>query len=117
MKAQEILQQVSNDLGVSVESIISESRKSNLVAARSIVCRKMRQEGFSLEEIGETINRHHASVVHSLKTYKGDGTKKPKIKRRKIQEGSHVEEIIRVFDEEITRLQEAKQVFIQIMNR
>tara|TARA_R100000951_G_scaffold50882_2_gene42960 strand:- start:9023 stop:9490 length:468 start_codon:yes stop_codon:yes gene_type:complete len=52
------------------DEFISKSRKRNLNDLRIIYCAVARLEGnFGLKEIGDTINRDHATVIHAVKNY------------------------------------------------
>jgi len=44
-------------------------RPSELVAERVQFARKMREQGYSLKEIGKMMNRHHSTIVHYLHHY------------------------------------------------
>ena len=49
--------------------VLSESRQKDLVMVRMIFANIVRGHG-SLSEIGECINRDHATVLHYFKTYR-----------------------------------------------
>jgi chromosomal replication initiator protein len=61
-----ILQEVSTYTGVSVEKILSNSRKANIVRARHItmwICRYY--SGLSLQKIANILQcKRHATVIH-----------------------------------------------------
>lgn len=44
----------------------SKSRKSELVLGRALVALQLRRDGYTLNEIGNVINRDHATVVHCI---------------------------------------------------
>lgn len=69
---QEVLGIVAENCGVTVESIISKSRKKEVSEARHIYCTIMKSEfDYALKTIGETINnRDHTTVIHSINTVK-----------------------------------------------
>lgn len=43
-------------------------RQRPKVWARKVVAHKLRSDGWSLDKIGILVDRHHATVVHMLKT-------------------------------------------------
>ena len=47
--------------------ILSSRRDLNLVIGRRMIAYKMRQEGYSLTNIGKNMIRHHASVLHQIR--------------------------------------------------
>lgn len=49
------------------KGILSGSRSFNLVLGRRFITWKMREEGFSWSEIGRSLVKHHASVIHMWK--------------------------------------------------
>lgn len=49
------------------ERIDTRNRRRDLTYARAIYCRLGRDMGLSLSAIGETLNRDHATVLHSLR--------------------------------------------------
>ena len=65
MKPEKIKNLVESELGI---DITSKSRKRELVYARAIyfkICKD--RTSLSLQEIGETLNLHHATVLHSIR--------------------------------------------------
>ena len=56
--------------GIDEKEFKSSSRHRNMVDLRSVYCAVAREVGeHSLDSIGKTINRHHASVIHAVKNY------------------------------------------------
>ena len=53
--------------GVTVEDVLSTSRRAPVYAARQRVMRQLRGDGFSLPLIGRWMGRHHSTVVHALR--------------------------------------------------
>jgi len=47
----------------------TKSRKREKVYARFVVCRYLRNNGWSLTKIGEVVNRDHATVIWALKQF------------------------------------------------
>lgn len=66
MKPEKIKQIVSNSLGL---DIMKETRVREYVYARYIYAKIMRDKGFSLAYIGDTINKDHATIIHALKQF------------------------------------------------
>jgi hypothetical protein len=57
--------------GVDEKEFKSNSRVRDLVDLRSVYCTVARDLGeYSLDVIGKTLNRHHASVIHAVKNYR-----------------------------------------------
>lgn len=53
--------------GTTIGALFGESRQRQDVAARREVWRKMKDDGFSLSEIGRLTNRDHSTVLHGLR--------------------------------------------------
>ncbi len=71
IKPEVILKVVSDQCGVSVEDVLSKSRKGTIVNARHIYCAIMKKEfGYSYKSVGEMVNgRDHTTAIHSIKTH------------------------------------------------
>jgi chromosomal replication initiator protein len=67
----EILQIVANECDVTVEDILSKSRKQNIVDARYICFAAFKLRcGLSLQDIGKIVaNRDHTTVIHGLRSF------------------------------------------------
>jgi chromosomal replication initiation ATPase DnaA len=52
--------------GTTTEEMRSESRSTDIVRARRLFCRDARAMGYSLTRIGQTLHRHHTSVLYLL---------------------------------------------------
>ena len=74
-EARELLQIVSDISKRSIEQIKSASRRSPLPVCRYLVFYELRLRGYATVEIGEQLNRDHASVLHGCKVI-ADGLKK-----------------------------------------
>lgn len=68
---EQVLEIVSKNCGVTIEQIISKTRKREPVDARHIYCAIMKKEfDYSLKSIGLTLsNRDHTTVIHSVETF------------------------------------------------
>lgn len=53
--------------GLTIEQVLSECRLRPYVRARWGVMRRLRDDGFTLTQIGAWIGRDHATVFHGLK--------------------------------------------------
>ena len=62
---QEELKKIVND--VFLVDIEIESRKRDVVDARKIYSKILRDSGYSYELIGKTINKNHATIMHYVK--------------------------------------------------
>lgn len=78
VKLKNILSVVSASTGVSVEVLKSgggikgKRGMREVTTARQIYCYIAREKtGYSLSEIGRSINRNHATILYSIKTIKG----------------------------------------------
>ncbi len=67
----EILDSVSNSLGIPTNVMKSKTRKQEVVYARFIYMNlsKRNCKGFTLVRCGKVVNRDHATVLHGLKEY------------------------------------------------
>lgn len=66
-----ILIACAEEFGVTVESLISKSRKRHLVAARQMAMKLIRYNfkyPLSVKEIGKVFHRDHTTVIHSTAT-------------------------------------------------
>ena len=68
----EILQIIAYECSVSVEDIVTKTRKKEVVNGRFIFCGIMKEYfGYSLKKIGEFIGgRDHTTIIHSVEKYK-----------------------------------------------
>jgi len=62
---QEELKRIVND--VFLVDIEIESRKRDVVDARKVYSKILRDSGYSYELIGKTINKNHATIMHYVK--------------------------------------------------
>lgn len=69
---EDVLKIVSEQCGVTVEDVLSRSRKGTIVNARHIYCAIMKKEfGYSYETVGKMVNgRDHTTAIHSVRTHK-----------------------------------------------
>ena len=58
------LQQTAEHFGVTVEALKSKSRKRELVEARACYSVLCHESGMTLQAIGDTINKNHATIIH-----------------------------------------------------
>ena len=63
---QEELKRIVND--TFLVDIEIESRKRDVVDARKVYSKILRDSGYSYESIGKTINKNHATIMHYVKT-------------------------------------------------
>jgi chromosomal replication initiator protein len=68
----EILQIIAYECSISVQDIVSKTRKTEVVNGRFIFCGIMKEYfGYSLKKIGEFVgNRDHTTIIHSIQEYK-----------------------------------------------
>jgi len=67
----DILEIISEHCGVTVDDVLSKTRKKEQVEARHIFCAIMKKEfGYSYTSIGQIIgHRDHTTVIHAVKTF------------------------------------------------
>ena len=61
-----IIDAVAAEAGISQKALLGDGRDRNLVVARCVVAWKMRNDGFTLKEIGVAINRTHSAIANLL---------------------------------------------------
>lgn len=49
-----------------LERLRDKSRKSELVRERVLMARDLRSKGYTLQEIGSLLDRHHTTIMHYL---------------------------------------------------
>jgi hypothetical protein len=87
-----LLNIISKTLGISTASIKSFSRKRDLANARHITIYMLRNyTGLSLSKIGKMVNRHHTTVMHSIKVTKIYQENESDFKKKVIQVKSAIE--------------------------
>lgn len=59
---------VADAQGIDKSVMLDRSQSPYCVRARREFCRRARLEGYSLNEIGSAINRHHTSVLFLIRT-------------------------------------------------
>lgn len=70
---------ITND--IDRQKFLSPNRSRDIVDARMIYCAVARQEGgYTLKQIGESLNRDHATALHAIKNYKILSTVDKKVK-------------------------------------
>lgn len=67
----EILNIISEEQSISVDSIVSRVRHRDVVGGRQLFCYILREKfGYSYSKIGKLIERNHATIMHSNKSHK-----------------------------------------------
>ena len=67
MRPQEILEQIESHFGLEPGDLRSRSRIAHLVRARQVTAWIFRDQGYSLEAIGNALARDHSTIAHTLK--------------------------------------------------
>lgn len=62
-----MLEALACDAGFSVAQLKSRDRKASVCRARHMVMYQLRQQGFSLPEIGALLDKDHTSVLHAIR--------------------------------------------------
>jgi chromosomal replication initiator protein len=66
----EVLEIVSKETFVSVEDILSESRKGDVIVARHILCGVLKRHyNYSFTFIGEMLDRDHTTIMSAVKNF------------------------------------------------
>jgi len=65
-----IVETVARETGVPFDDIVGDGRDLRAVVARRVCYRRMRDQGVSLPEIGRLMQRHHTTVLHSLRGHR-----------------------------------------------
>jgi hypothetical protein len=66
-EAARLAQVVAENYRVPYEAIMSRDRSTVPSAARTIVAKLLREQGYSLPEIGDALNRNHTSVMRAVR--------------------------------------------------
>jgi len=61
-----VIDAVAAEAGICQKALLGDGRDRNLIVARCVVSWMMRNDGFTLKEIGAAINRTHGSIVNLL---------------------------------------------------
>jgi chromosomal replication initiation ATPase DnaA len=69
LSKEEILQIISNEVGISIERIFSISKETDFVFARHIYSKIQKISGRNLVQIAKELNKDHTTIIHSLKTF------------------------------------------------
>ena len=67
MRPQEILKEIESHFGLEPGDLLSRSRIAHLVRARQVTAWIFRDQGYSLEAIGNALARDHSTIAHTLK--------------------------------------------------
>lgn len=61
-----LLKDITTITGIDISK---PSRRREIVEIKAIFCNILRQQNFTLQSIGDTINMKHCSIIHLLKVY------------------------------------------------
>ena len=61
-----LLKDITTITGIDISK---QSRRREIVEIKAIFCNILRQQNFTLQSIGDTINMKHCSIIHLLKVY------------------------------------------------
>jgi len=78
MNSKDLLKSIQKFSGVNLKK--TKSRKRNIVEARQLYCKLMRDVGYTYEAIGETINIGHATVLYHCRNYEYIRKASPELK-------------------------------------
>ena len=81
---EEILEDVARRFGLDVDTLRGDARRNFLTYPRGLVARELRQQGRSLDEVGEWLGgRDHSSVLYLLRRADEIEASKTKTNRRR----------------------------------
>ena len=63
----DVFTEVENIFKVPRKDILGKSKKAGIIGARFYLYRRLRENGFTLEEIGLACNRDHGTVLSGLR--------------------------------------------------
>jgi len=67
---EKIKSEICSRFGLDWSIILTKSRKSDIVDARRLYCGLLRNVfGLTFQEIGDILNKNHATIVHSIKVH------------------------------------------------
>lgn len=82
MIEQEIISDVADIYGITVENILSRRRLRRYADARAVICYMLCfTQGYSTTEVGRVLNRNHSSIVYFNKKTR-DWLRKPLLNKR-----------------------------------
>ncbi len=61
-----VLEAVSVRLGIPQQEVLGKSRRYGVVYARKLTATGLRAIGFTYHSIGAALDRHHATIMHSI---------------------------------------------------
>jgi len=61
-----LLKDITTITGIDISK---QSRRREIVEIKAIFCNILRKQNFTLQNIGDTINMKHCSIIHLLKVY------------------------------------------------
>jgi chromosomal replication initiator protein len=67
----EILEAICMKYGIEIRQMKGKRRDYNIVEARHLLCYVLNSDNYLrmyLREIGELLNRHHSTIIHSIQT-------------------------------------------------
>lgn len=65
-----ITREVAQGYGIREADILGRSRQALISEARQVVMYRAHKAGFSTEQIGRALNRHHTTVMHGIRAEK-----------------------------------------------
>lgn len=63
-----MLEAIGAEQGLKPEEVVDGPQTKIFVDMRRQFCRRAREKGYSLPQIGRALNRHHTSVLHLLRS-------------------------------------------------
>jgi chromosomal replication initiation ATPase DnaA len=80
MKTEDLLNEIEDETGITLDQIKSPSRKEELVFARRIITWYMVKEGYTDSQIAGFINRHRTTVIWMCNTHESEYVHNPKFR-------------------------------------
>ena len=61
-----ILSKYCKEFKITIEDLISDKTHQKLADLRSVIAYNLRQDGYTYEEIGGLLKKHHTTIIHSV---------------------------------------------------
>lgn len=65
-RVREYCRDAADQFGITPEMVMARGRRNNACAARKLVMRRLRADGFTYPQIGRWMGRHHTTVMGAV---------------------------------------------------
>ena len=66
LEKDKIIKQILSKYDVSIDEILTKSRKKNIINCKVDICHHLRSSGMTYSKIGSLLGMNHSSIVHLL---------------------------------------------------